>query len=312
MASTYAMSCSFPVYAEDFSKPDARPSFQALSDAAREACVVVVGGSIAERVDDKLYNTCCVFSKTGELLAKHRKVHLFDIDIPGKITFKESLTLTPGEVPTVVDTDVGRLGIGICYDLRFPELAQLYAKRGAQLLVYPGEHTVVHALGQTQEAVGFCNHWHAAWGAVCIGAFNMTTGPVHWELLQKARAVDNQLFVASCSPARNPAASYQAWGHSTVIGPFAEVLATTEHAADTVYAELDFAQVRAPGMPDSHSPMPRPRREMRAGASAPCLMMCLVCCRQSVKSAPKRDSRPRPFAVGAAPREHAVGQAAAL
>ena len=107
-----------------------------------------------------------------------RKTHLFDIDIPGKITFKESLTLTPGQGPTVVDTDAGRLGIGICYDMRFPELAQIYAQRGAQLIVYPG-------------------------------AFNTTTGPLHWELLQRARAVDNQLFVASCSPARNPTSGYQ-------------------------------------------------------------------------------------------------------
>jgi hypothetical protein len=68
-----------------------------------------------------------------------RKVHLFDIDIPGKMTFKESLTLSPGQGPTVVDTEVGRLGIGICYDIRFPELAWIYAQRGCQLLVYPGE-----------------------------------------------------------------------------------------------------------------------------------------------------------------------------
>lgn len=73
-----------------------------------------------------------------EIFHARRKVHLFDIDIPGKITFKESLTLTPGQGPTVVDTAVGRLGIGICYDIRFPELAALYANRGVQLLLYPG------------------------------------------------------------------------------------------------------------------------------------------------------------------------------
>jgi hypothetical protein len=75
-----------------------------------------------------------------------RKVHLFDIDIPGKMTFKESLTLTPGEMPTVVDTAAGRLGLGICYDIRFPELAMLYAKRGVQVLVYPGAAAVVRWL----------------------------------------------------------------------------------------------------------------------------------------------------------------------
>lgn len=71
----------------------------------------------------------------------------------------------------------------------------------------------------------------------------MVTGPLHWELLARARAVDNQCYVLTCSPARNPDASYQAWGHSTVVGPFAEVLASTEHAPDTVYAELDYSQV---------------------------------------------------------------------
>ena len=82
--------------------------------------------------------------------------------------------------------------MGICYDLRFPELCMAYRQRGARLVVYPG-------------------------------AFNMTTGPLHWQLLQQARAVDNQLFVASCSPARNLESSYTAWGHSMVVDPFGEV-----------------------------------------------------------------------------------------
>lgn len=81
--------------------------------------------------------------------------------------------------------------------------------------------------------------------AACLpGAFNTVTGPLHWELLTRARAVDNQCFVMTCSPARNPDAGYQAWGHSTVVGPFAEVLTTCEHEPTTVYAELDFAEVR--------------------------------------------------------------------
>ncbi|KAK7283363.1 hypothetical protein RIF29_12825 [Crotalaria pallida] len=83
--------------------------------------------------------------------------------------------------------EVGRIGIGICYDIRFPELAMIYAARGAHLLCYPG-------------------------------AFNMTTGPLHWELLQRARATDNQLFVATCSPARDTGPGYVAWGHSTLVG----------------------------------------------------------------------------------------------
>ncbi|CAI9095905.1 OLC1v1031942C2 [Oldenlandia corymbosa var. corymbosa] len=204
---------SFPIYAEDIDAGFvASPSTAMLSEAARLLNVTIVGGSIAERHGDKLYNTCCVFGTDGKLKAKHRKIHLFDIDIPGKITFKESKTLTAGESPTIVDTEVGRIGVGICYDIRFQELAMIYAARGAHLICYPG-------------------------------AFNMTTGPLHWELLQRARATDNQLYVATCSPARIVDAGYVAWGHSTLVGPFGEVLGTTEHEEAIVIAEIDYSEI---------------------------------------------------------------------
>jgi omega-amidase len=96
---------SFPVYAEDIDAGfEASPSSAMLSNVAREKKLTIVGGSIPERSNGHLYNTCCVFDKDGELKAKHRKVHLFDIDIPGKITFKESDVLTAGDGPTIVDT----------------------------------------------------------------------------------------------------------------------------------------------------------------------------------------------------------------
>ncbi|KAL2346585.1 hypothetical protein Fmac_000585 [Flemingia macrophylla] len=202
---------SFPVYAEDIDAgADASPSTAMLSELSRLLRITIVGGSIPERSGGRLYNSCCVFGTDGKLLAKHRKIHLFDIDIPGKITFIESKTLTAGETPTIVDTEVGRIGIGICYDIRFPELAMIYAARGAHLLCYPG-------------------------------AFNMTTGPLHWELLQRARATDNQLYVATCSPARDPGSGYVAWGHSTLVGPFGEILATTEHEEAIIIAEIDYS-----------------------------------------------------------------------
>nr|KYP32145.1 Omega-amidase NIT2 [Cajanus cajan] len=202
---------SFPVYAEDIDAgAGASPSTAMLSELSRLLKITIVGGSIPERSGGRLYNTCCVFGTDGKLLAKHRKIHLFDIDIPGKITFVESKTLTAGETPTIVDTEVGRIGIGICYDIRFPELAMIYAARGAHLLCYPG-------------------------------AFNMTTGPLHWELLQRSRATDNQLYVATCSPARDTGSGYVAWGHSTLVGPFGEVLATTEHEEAIIIAEIDYS-----------------------------------------------------------------------
>ncbi|KAF7830430.1 omega-amidase, chloroplastic [Senna tora] len=234
---------SFPIYAEDIDAGgDASPSIAMLSEVSRLLKITIVGGSIPERSGGRLYNTCCVIGTDGKLKAKHRKIHLFDIDIPGKITFMESKTLTAGETPTIVDTEVGRIGIGICYDIRFQELAMIYAARGAHLLCYPG-------------------------------AFNMTTGPLHWELLQRARATDNQLYVATCSPARDTRSGYVAWGHSTLVGPrkhaesletkgklllfhqkkggggggggglFGEVLATTEDEETIIIAEIDYSLI---------------------------------------------------------------------
>ncbi|KAJ3702498.1 hypothetical protein LUZ61_006203 [Rhynchospora tenuis] len=221
------LSDSFPVYAEDIEAGgDAAPSFSMLSEAAKQLKVTIVGGSIPERCGDHIYNTCCVFGTDGQLMGKHRKIHLFDIDIPGKITFMESKTLTAGQTPTIVDTEVGRIGIGICYDIRFQELAMLYAARGAHLLCYPG-------------------------------AFNMTTGPLHWELLQRARAADNQLYFATCSPARDTSAGYTAWGHSTVVGPFGEVLATTEHEETIIVAEIDYSLLE---QRRTHLPLGKQRR----------------------------------------------------
>jgi predicted amidohydrolase len=180
----------FPSYAEPI--PDGESS-QALSEMAKQSRVYLIGGSIPEytscSTERLYYNTCTVWNPEGQLIAKHRKVHLFDIDIPGRIRFQESSVLQPGnQLTTAVSTSLCQLGVGICYDIRFPELAMIAARRGCQLMIYPG-------------------------------AFNMTTGPLHWELLQRSRAVDNQIYVAACSPARDTGASYVAWGHSSVVDP---------------------------------------------------------------------------------------------
>ncbi|KAG9277244.1 omega-amidase NIT2 [Astyanax mexicanus] len=184
-------------------------STQALSEAAKESGVFLVGGSIPEEDGEKLFNTCSVFGPDGKILVKHRKIHLFDIDVPGKIRFQESETLSPGCSLSMFETPFCKVGVGICYDMRFAELAQIYARKGCQLLVYPG-------------------------------AFNMTTGPAHWELLQRARAVDNQVYVATASPARDETASYVAWGHSTVVNPWGEVITKAGSEESVVYADIDL------------------------------------------------------------------------
>ncbi|KAL2016120.1 hypothetical protein VTK56DRAFT_4239 [Thermocarpiscus australiensis] len=223
----------FPTYAETLlpspPTPEQSPSFHALSAMARDNAVYLIGGSIPELYkpdpssssssssENKptYYNTSLVFSPAGALLATHRKVHLFDIDIPGKITFRESAVLSPGNKLTVVDLpEYGRVAVAICYDVRFPEMAMVAARRdgGCFALVYPG-------------------------------AFNLTTGPLHWRLLARARAVDNQLYVALCSPARDMSAGYHAWGHSLVVDPMAQVLVEADEGEAIVTAELDGARI---------------------------------------------------------------------
>lgn len=207
----------FPSYAEQLlpspPSPEQSPSFHALSAMAKETGTYIVGGSVPELEVDKhekkrYYNTSLTFGPTGELLATHRKVHLFDIDIPGKITFRESDVLSPGNKLTIVDLpEYGKIGIAICYDIRFPELGIIAARKGCFALIYPG-------------------------------AFNLTTGPLHWKLQGQARAMDNQVYVAMCSPARDMSASYHAWGHSLVVDPMAQVMVEAEHAETIVSAEL--------------------------------------------------------------------------
>ena len=167
-------------------------SIKKLLQQAKELNVTIVGGSIPETHNNKLYNTCIVCSKEGKIIAKHRKVHLFDIDVPDGIRFFESEVLTAGDDPTMFEIDNLKIGIGICYDIRFPEYAALLRSKDANLLIYPG-------------------------------AFNTTTGPMHWELLQRARAVDNQCFVVTCSPSRAEG-GYPAWGHSTIVSPWGKVV----------------------------------------------------------------------------------------
>eukprot|EP00008_Paramoeba_atlantica_P011356 CAMPEP_0201492416 /NCGR_PEP_ID=MMETSP0151_2-20130828/33020_1 /ASSEMBLY_ACC=CAM_ASM_000257 /TAXON_ID=200890 /ORGANISM="Paramoeba atlantica, Strain 621/1 / CCAP 1560/9" /LENGTH=291 /DNA_ID=CAMNT_0047879211 /DNA_START=113 /DNA_END=988 /DNA_ORIENTATION=- len=210
---------AFPEYAEQFldlklnSSPTEKsgPSALFLSQIAKEHKIYLIGGSVPEREGEKIYNTCLVFDPNGNLLARHRKVHLFNVDVPGGIRFKESETLTAGSQITFFDTEYGRFGIGICYDVRFPEYAQVLAlEKGCDFLCYPG-------------------------------AFNTTTGPLHWELLARARAVDNQVHVAMISPCRNPDSTYQAWGHSLVVDPWAKVVSTCEEKEAIIYADIDLS-----------------------------------------------------------------------
>lgn len=199
----------FPLYAESY--PEGI-TFATLAEVARSQRVWLVGGSVPEREGDRIYNSAFVFNPEGQLMARHRKAHLFDVELPNMI-FKESATLVAGNDITLFSTPVGEIGVLICYDLRFPEMFRLLVERGAVAVVIPA-------------------------------AFNMVTGPAHWEVLLRARAVDNQVYVLAVSPARDPAASYVAYGHSMAVDPWGEVVARAGAGEEIVYVRLEREKIK--------------------------------------------------------------------
>jgi len=196
-----------------FAEEEGGLSWQEMSLIARRNNIFLVGGSIPE-IDEEnhIYNTSYVFDPQGRQIAKHRKMHLFDIDVKGGQYFKESDTLTAGNRVTVFDTPYGRFGLMICYDIRFPELSRALVQRDAKFIVVPA-------------------------------AFNMTTGPAHWELLFRTRALDNQVFTIGAAPARDISGSYVSYGNSLVVDPWGTVLQRLGGEEGILVQELDLAQI---------------------------------------------------------------------
>ena len=184
-----------------------------IGQLANKNNIYILAGSIPEKEESKVFNTSYLFDKNGKIIAKHRKMHLFDIDVKGKIYFKESDTLSPGNQVTIAKTEFGKIGIGICYDIRFPELARLMVESGAQILFYPG-------------------------------AFNMTTGPAHWELTFRARALDNQVYCVGVAPALNTKASYHSYGHSIITNPWGGVITQLDETENLKVVEIDLDEIK--------------------------------------------------------------------
>ena len=199
----------FAQYAENI---DNGPTINALSKRAGELGIYVFAGSIPEKEGERIYNTCIVLGRDGSIIGRHRKMHLFDIDVAGKIRFKESEVLSEGNDITVVNTEFCKIGTAICYDIRFPELSRLMTMEGAEVIILPG-------------------------------AFNMVTGPAHWELLIRTRALDNQVFIAAVSPARDSKASYKAYGNSMITGPWGNILARAGEKEEIVFADIDASEI---------------------------------------------------------------------
>jgi predicted amidohydrolase len=179
-------------------------------DEARRLRRYLLLGSVPETIrgSRRIYNTSLLVGPDGELLAAYRKMHLFDINVRGKAMLQESRTVAPGDGPVVVDTPLGRLGLSICYDLRFPELYRRMALDGAELIFVPA-------------------------------AFTAYTGPHHWLPLLRARAIENQCWVVAPGQVGRHSARRESHGETVVIDPWGRVVARKRKGAGIVHAEID-------------------------------------------------------------------------
>ena len=201
-------------YFRDYAEPADGPTVEFMSRLAEELKVYLIGGSISELDGGRGYNTSFIFYPSGRIIGRHRKVHLFDIDVEGGIRFMESDTLTAGNELTVVDTEFCKIGVAICYDIRFPEWFRKMALAGAQLIVLPA-------------------------------AFNMTTGPAHWDLSIRARALDNQVYMAANAPARVEDGVYVSYGNSCIASPWGDFIAHADEKPQIIYGDIDLDRVAA-------------------------------------------------------------------
>lgn len=194
----------------DISEPVPGPVPERLAAIARKLKVHFVAGSFLEQGDDRrAYNTSMLFGPNGDLVAAYRKIHLFDVDIAGQVSVRESDTRRPGDTSVVAPTDLGTIGLSICYDLRFPELYRRLVFAGAQILVVPA-------------------------------AFTFPTGSAHWEVLLRARAIENQCWVIAANQFGVGMGGITNYGNSMIVDPWGTVVARTgSDRNDIVLAEID-------------------------------------------------------------------------
>lgn len=204
------------------------PIQNALAVLARELDLWIVGGTLPIRVDGeaRVHAACCVYDSDGARVARYDKIHLFDINVPNGDgeRYRESASIAPGRLhPVVVDTPVGRVGLSVCYDVRFPELYRALAEAGAEILVVPA-------------------------------AFTVKTGEAHWDLLLRARAVENLCYVIAPGQCGIHPSGRATYGHSLIVEPWGGVLSVRAETPGVVLAERDAqrqAELRA-GFPALH------------------------------------------------------------
>lgn len=223
LASQAASSADFVVLPEYFvylgpeegklaaSEPVPGPTIARFADLARHKGVYILCGSIPERSPHpgRVYNTSVLLSPKGEIAARYRKIHLFDVDLGPELVYRESECVVPGDQPVVADTDFGRVGLSICYDLRFPELYRRLTQDGAVLITVPA-------------------------------AFTAETGKDHWEVLLRARAIENQVYVVAAATMGSYPPDRKTHGRSLIVDPWGLVLAQAPDAEGVIYAEVNL------------------------------------------------------------------------
>jgi len=184
-----------------------------LREQATTHRIVLAGGTFPERIagDTRVFNTSIVVDRSGELLALYRKIHLFDVDLPGAI-LRESASVAPGSEIVVAKLPGCTLGLSVCYDVRFPELYRALVDRGATVLLVPA-------------------------------AFTVPTGRDHWEILLRARAIESQCFVVAAAQWGEHGATRRSYGRALIVDPWGTVLCTVPDGEGVAFAELDFARL---------------------------------------------------------------------
>jgi len=196
------------------------PLQQALSDAARECGLWVIGGTLPLRLpgESRVAAAVLVFDAMGKQVARYDKMHLFDVHVPERAeTYRESASIAPGAAPVVVDTPAGKLGLSVCYDIRFPELYRALVAAGAEWMVVPA-------------------------------AFTVPTGRAHWETLLRARAIENLAYVVAAGQTGRHPNGRETWGDSMIVDYWGTVQARLTSGEGIVVAEFDLdaqAKVRA-------------------------------------------------------------------
>lgn len=185
------------------------PSLARLQQKAGDKGVFIHCGSMLEKRGGKVYNTSVVFDRKGEQVARYSKIHLFDIEIPGGIVYRESDVATPGQDVVTFDCEGVTVGLSICYDVRFPELYRKLSDKGASLILIPA-------------------------------VFTLMTGKDHWEPLIRARAIENLCYIAAAGNWGICPPKYHSWGHSMVVNPWGTLLSQAADCETTITAELDF------------------------------------------------------------------------